>query len=328
MVCVSPEFDSKQESADVRQAPALRWVPRVALATCAALFLAACQTAGLNQASGTLAASQAVNIASLTEVIASNPQDPGAYNMRGTAYGREGRSNDALADFNQALALNPGFYQALANRALIHRELGNDAQALADYSAAINANPAYDAAYVGRGNIYREAGRFPEALADYEEQIQAAEKKAEDLNRRFAQWYYVIPGQEYDNLSLNQEDLVQPKQNEDGTPVGEPQPNLQFNLPTADNPGLPVESPRSEAETQEPGEAETQEPGDAETQEPGEAEAETTAEAESTESEEAVAPESTETESTEPTEETEPVEEVESNENPATEDPSGDESSP
>eukprot|EP00752_Nemacystus_decipiens_P019541 g17597.t1 len=135
-----------------------------------ALLLAACQTAGLNEG-GTLAASQAVNIASLSEVISSNPQDPGAYNMRGTAYGQEGRYNDALQDFNQALALNPNFYQALANRALVHRELGNQSQALADYTAAIAANPAYDAAYVGRGNIYREAGRFQEAMADYERAI-------------------------------------------------------------------------------------------------------------------------------------------------------------
>jgi hypothetical protein len=133
MVRVSRQIDS-QSRTDGHQpvrATSVRLASRFGLLAGAALFLAACQTAGLNQATGTLAASQAVNIASLTEVISSNPQDPGAYNMRGTAYGREGRHNDALADFNQALALNPSFYQALANRALVHRELGNDAQALA-----------------------------------------------------------------------------------------------------------------------------------------------------------------------------------------------------
>jgi tetratricopeptide (TPR) repeat protein len=165
MVCRSPHVETAphgaRREASRAQAPMARSASRFGLLAGAAFLLAACQTAGLNQGSGIPAASQAVNIASLTEVISSNPQDPGAYNMRGTAYGQQGRYNDALQDFNQALALNPGFYQALANRALVHRELGNSAQALADYTAAINANPAYDAAYIGRGNIYREPVAIP-----------------------------------------------------------------------------------------------------------------------------------------------------------------------
>ena len=68
------------------------------------------------------------NIASLTAVIARSPQDPEAYNVRGSAYGRAGQYREALQDFDRAIALNPNFYQAYSNRALIYRFLGDQAQ--------------------------------------------------------------------------------------------------------------------------------------------------------------------------------------------------------
>src|SRR3979490_1532803 len=64
------------------------------------------------------AGSQA-NIGSLSAVIAQNPSDANAYNVRGTAYGRAGKLREAIADFDAALKINPGFYQAYANRALV-----------------------------------------------------------------------------------------------------------------------------------------------------------------------------------------------------------------
>jgi hypothetical protein len=50
------------------------------------------------------------------------------------------------------------------------------------------------------------------ALEDYEAKVTAGTKKAEDLNRRFAQWYYVIPGESYDKLSLSRDDLLKAKE--------------------------------------------------------------------------------------------------------------------
>jgi len=46
------------------------------------------------------------NIGSLTRVVNANPQDPTAYNIRGSAYGRAGRFSAALNDFNTAISLN------------------------------------------------------------------------------------------------------------------------------------------------------------------------------------------------------------------------------
>jgi len=86
------------------------------------------------------AAGSQANIGSLSAVIAQNPSDANAYNVRGTAYGRAGKLREAIADFDAALKINPGFYQAYANRALVQRRLGHDDLALADYNKAIEIN--------------------------------------------------------------------------------------------------------------------------------------------------------------------------------------------
>ena len=47
---------------------------------------------------------------------------------------------------------------------------------------------------------------------DYQEKVKAGKEQAEELNRRFAEWYYVIPGDSYDKLSLARADLVKAKE--------------------------------------------------------------------------------------------------------------------
>src|SRR5690606_21271450 len=75
-----------------------------------ALALSTCQSGPTGElASFDLAQGSEQNIASLTAVIDRNPGDPEAYNVRGTAYGRGGRYNEALRDFNKALELRPNF---------------------------------------------------------------------------------------------------------------------------------------------------------------------------------------------------------------------------
>src|SRR5450631_4223970 len=49
------------------------------------------------------------NIASLTEAIKNNPNDPQAYNMRGSVLAQAGKTEEALADFNKALSLDPNY---------------------------------------------------------------------------------------------------------------------------------------------------------------------------------------------------------------------------
>jgi hypothetical protein len=53
------------------------------------------------------------------------------------------------------------------------------------------------------------------ALEEFDEKVKEGKEKAEELNRRFAQWYYVIPGDSYDKLSLSRDDLVKDKEKEE-----------------------------------------------------------------------------------------------------------------
>ena len=111
------------------------------------------------------------NVASLSEVIAAHPDDPQAYNMRGSVYGESGRPEQALADFNKAISLDPNYAQAYANRALVYRRINKLDQALADENKALALDSAYAAAYVGRGIVYREQGRNHQARDDFNNAI-------------------------------------------------------------------------------------------------------------------------------------------------------------
>ncbi len=83
------------------------------------------------------------NIASLTETIKNNPNDPQAYNMRGSVLAQAGKTEEALADFNKAISLDPNYGQAYANRGLIYRKTKRLDQAMVDYDRALALDPSY-----------------------------------------------------------------------------------------------------------------------------------------------------------------------------------------
>ena len=55
-------------------------------------------------------------------------------------------------------------------------------------------------------------------LENYERQLEEGQEKAADLNRRFALWYYVIPGPQYDKLRLDRAQLIREKTDEPEAP--------------------------------------------------------------------------------------------------------------
>ena len=71
------------------------------------------------------------SIASLTEAIKRNPNDPQAYNMRGSVLAQAGKTEEALADFNKAISLDANYGQAFANRGSIYRQTKRLDQAMA-----------------------------------------------------------------------------------------------------------------------------------------------------------------------------------------------------
>src|SRR5689334_5631785 len=87
-----------------------------------ALALAGCETISsvtssprVAEVEDDAAGAQAVNIASLSDVVARNPNDPQAYNTRGAAYARVGRYREAIQDFDKAVQLNPNLAAAYTN---------------------------------------------------------------------------------------------------------------------------------------------------------------------------------------------------------------------
>src|SRR4030095_1434013 len=71
------------------------------IASVLTLAIAGCQSTSTSDMTGIdKAQGSAENISSLNDVIRNNPKDPEAYNVRGSAFGRAGRNNDAIKDFN------------------------------------------------------------------------------------------------------------------------------------------------------------------------------------------------------------------------------------
>jgi tetratricopeptide (TPR) repeat protein len=163
-------------------------IMKQALTACAlcgaSLVLAACETSGTKEMVGAerlsnppVESNSKNNIASISSVLAKNPRDANALNLRGTAFGQSGDYEKAIADFNAAIQLNPQFYQAYNNRGLIYLRQGRLDAAINDYNQAISIKPDYAAAYVGRGNVYKGMRNYPMAVADFSKAI---ELKADD----------------------------------------------------------------------------------------------------------------------------------------------------
>ncbi|GIW98917.1 MAG: hypothetical protein KatS3mg111_2250 [Pirellulaceae bacterium] len=61
-------------------------------------------------------------------------------------------------------------------------------------------------------SAYEEAKR---KYDEYHDKLKKAQEKVDELNRRFAKWYYVIPGEDYEKLTLHRSDLIKEKSAEE-----------------------------------------------------------------------------------------------------------------
>lgn len=153
------------------------------------LIAGGCMTTGARTAAvpadeETATVASPANIASLTDVVSRNPNDPQAYNVRGTVLGRAGRHEEALADFNKAISLDPNYAQAYANRGLVHRQMKRPDAALADYTRAIEIDANYAPAYLGRGIVNREQRQAMAAFEDFNRAIALRPNVAEAYYNR------------------------------------------------------------------------------------------------------------------------------------------------
>src|ERR1700719_4820920 len=124
----------------------------------AAFALAGCTTLGNPPAAENndpAYATAAPNLTSLSEVIEKHPNDPQAYNMRGSVFGEAGRNEQALADFNKAISLDPNYTQAYANRGMVYRKTNKLDLAQADYDKHLSLDAGQATAYVCCGMVER-----------------------------------------------------------------------------------------------------------------------------------------------------------------------------
>ncbi len=63
------------------------------------------------------------------------------YDNRGTAYGKTGDDDHALADFNEAIRLDPKHVNAYNGRGNAYYDKGENDHAIADYNEAIGLDP-------------------------------------------------------------------------------------------------------------------------------------------------------------------------------------------
>jgi tetratricopeptide (TPR) repeat protein len=105
-----------------------------------------------------------------------------AYNNRGIAYSRLGMYQNALEDLNKAIEMKSDYADAYGNRGVIYSNLGQNQRAFEDFNKAIQLQPDFADLYNNRGVAYTKLGLYQSAVEDF--------SKAIDLNPYYADAYY------------------------------------------------------------------------------------------------------------------------------------------
>lgn len=79
------------------------------------------------------------------------PQNPRAWEVRGTYYRSQGNTQAARADFDRALALDPNYERGYRARGMLLRAQRNHSAAIADFSQMVRINPRSEFGYRMRG---------------------------------------------------------------------------------------------------------------------------------------------------------------------------------
>ena len=98
--------------------------------------------------------------------------DAPAHTTRGEALARSGKTDEALAEFNQAITLDPHNAEALYNRGLLYQGEKQHQLAVDDFTAANGLTPQRPEPLLGRAISYLALDRAKEAAADLDEAAQ------------------------------------------------------------------------------------------------------------------------------------------------------------
>jgi Tfp pilus assembly protein PilF len=112
-------------------------------------------------------------------VSAQNVSDAREHAARGQDFARSLKTEQALAEFEQALALDPYNTQALYGRGLVYQGQNQHEQAIEDFSAASGLVPQRAEPLLARANSYLALNKPKEATADLDEAVQADPNSAQ-----------------------------------------------------------------------------------------------------------------------------------------------------
>jgi Tfp pilus assembly protein PilF len=102
-----------------------------------------------------------------------------AHNIRAQALARSGKTEEALAEFDQAIAIDPHNADALYNRGLLYQGEKQHQFAIDDFSAANGLTPQRAEPLLGRAISYLATDKAKEAAADLDEAVQADPENAQ-----------------------------------------------------------------------------------------------------------------------------------------------------
>lgn len=97
-----------------------------------------------------------------------------AWGNRGNARSRQGRLEEALADYDESIRICPWSVDPVLNRGVALEALGRFEEAVADYRAVLAVAPADPAAWNNLGNATGGLGRWDEAVGYYGRAVELA----------------------------------------------------------------------------------------------------------------------------------------------------------
>jgi Tfp pilus assembly protein PilF len=141
----------------------IRWPPgRVALPAAAVVLISACAVAANTQLQN-WESSTALWTHAL-EVTAGNNV---AFNNLGNVLAKQGRFDDAIAEYSEALRIKPDYAFAHNNLGRVLASQGRAGEAIEQYTEALRIEPDYADAHNNLGIVLADQGKLDEAIAQY-----------------------------------------------------------------------------------------------------------------------------------------------------------------
>jgi tetratricopeptide (TPR) repeat protein len=114
----------------------------------------------------------------LAKAVQQNPKEPAIYNALAVLALRQGKAQEAFAQFDQAVSLDPSYIDARFNKAAVLLDAGDYARAKAELATIVEKRPDDYAAGVALGVAHRGLKDFAEAKRTWDRVIKEAPRRS------------------------------------------------------------------------------------------------------------------------------------------------------